>query len=88
MKQILKVSLLATLASCENVATGVAFGADPPPTPKPTPPDPGLLDKMIAKLEAVDSKGIFLYQTPTNKWLPSTLYTWKDMIEGVKIMAS
>jgi hypothetical protein len=54
----------------------------------PTPPDPGLLDKMIAKLEAADSTGVFLYQTPDNKWLPSTLYTWKDMIEGVKIMAS
>jgi len=68
MKQALKVSLLATLASCENVGRGVAFGYpwDPPPTPKPTPPDADLLDKMIAKLEAVDSKGIFLYQTPTN----------------------
>jgi len=54
----------------------------------PTDPDPGLLDKMIAKLEAADSTGVFLYQTPDNKWLPSTLYTWKDMIEGVKIMAS
>jgi len=72
----LGVILLATLANCEN------SGGDPPP------PDPGLLDKMIAKLEAVDSKGIFLYQTPDSKWLPSTLYTWKDMIEGVKIMAS
>lgn len=27
----------------------------------PIPPDPGLLDKMIAKLEAADSKGVFLY---------------------------
>jgi hypothetical protein len=78
----LGVILLASLANCENIANGVAFGADP------TPPDPGLLDKMIAKLEAVDSKGVFLYQTPDSKWLPSTLYTWKDMIEGVKIMAS
>jgi hypothetical protein len=59
---LLGVSLFTTLANSKNVANGVAFGADPPPTP----PDADLLDKMIAKLEAVDSKGIFLYQTPTN----------------------
>lgn len=62
---LLGVSLFTTLANSKNVGNGVAFGADPPPTP-PTPPDADLLDKMIAKLEAVDSKGIFLYQTPTN----------------------
>jgi len=43
---------------------------------------------MIKVLEAADSDGVFQYQTPKLNWLPSTLYTWKDMIEGVKIMAS
>jgi hypothetical protein len=43
---------------------------------------------MITALENADSDNVFLYQTPQNKWVPSTLYTWKDMIEGVKIMAS
>jgi predicted chitinase len=43
---------------------------------------------MVGVLEAADSTDVFLYQTPDNKWLPSTLYTWKDMIAGVKIMAS
>jgi len=43
---------------------------------------------MIAALEAADSTGVFQYQTPTGGWLPSTLYTWEDMIAGVKIMAT
>jgi len=43
---------------------------------------------MIKVLEAADSNGVFQYQTPTGGWLPSTLYTWKDMIAGVKIMAT
>jgi hypothetical protein len=43
---------------------------------------------MIAVLEAADSDGVFRYQTAGGGWKPSTLYTWKDMIAGVKIMAS
>jgi hypothetical protein len=43
---------------------------------------------MIKVLEAADSTGVFQYQTPSGGWLPSTLYTWKDMIAGVKIMAT
>jgi len=46
-----------------------------------------LLAKLVENLENADSDGVFQYQTPTGGWLPSTLYTWKDMIEGVKIMA-
>jgi hypothetical protein len=47
-----------------------------------------LLDKLLAVLESSKSEGVFQYQTPSGGWLPSTLYTWKDMIEGVKIMAT
>jgi len=43
---------------------------------------------MIAALEAVDSTGVFMFQKPDLKWAPSTLYLWKDMIAGVKIMAT
>lgn len=43
---------------------------------------------MLKNLEAADSSGIFQYQTPSGGWLPSTIYTWSDMIEGVKIMAT
>jgi predicted chitinase len=43
---------------------------------------------MIKTLEAADSDGVFMYQKPDLKWAPSTLYTWKDMIAGVQIMAS
>jgi hypothetical protein len=43
---------------------------------------------MVKVLEAADYEGVFQYQTPSGGWLPSTLYTWKDMIEGVKIMAT
>jgi hypothetical protein len=42
----------------------------------------------VEKLENADYDGVFQYQTPSGGWLPSTLYTWKDMIEGVKIMAT
>merc|ERR1740133_757015 len=64
-------------------------GPTPPPTPAPPPLPPAeLLADMIKVLEAADSTGVFQYQTPTGGWLPSTLYTWKDMIEGVKIMAT
>jgi len=77
MKQTYKLILLLSVMLLAN--------CDPKPIP---PPDAGLLDKLVAALEASDSDGVFLYQTPTNKWLPSTIYTWKDMIEGVKIMAS
>ena len=42
---------------------------------------------MVTTLKAADSKGVFQYQTPSGGWLPSTLYTWDDMIAGVKIMA-
>jgi predicted chitinase len=47
-----------------------------------------MLAAMIRVLENADSDGVFTYQTPDGGWLPSTLYTWKDMIEGVKIMAT
>jgi len=43
---------------------------------------------MVKALEASASDGVFRFQTPTGGWEPSTLYTWKDMIEGVKIMAT
>merc|ERR1719171_3263124 len=43
---------------------------------------------MIEVLEAADSEGVFQYQTPSGGWKPSTLYTWKDMIAAVKIMAT
>lgn len=43
---------------------------------------------MIAVLEAADYKDVFQYQTPSGSWLPSTLYTWSDMVKGVKIMAT
>jgi predicted chitinase len=46
-----------------------------------------MLDQVVAALENADSDGVFQYQTPSSSWLPSTLYTWDDMIEGVKIMA-
>jgi len=55
----------------------------------PVPTDPAkLLAEIVKTLEAADSTGVFMYQTPKGGWLPSTLYTWKDMIEGVKIMAA
>lgn len=47
-----------------------------------------LLAKIVENLQNADSDGVFQYQTPSGGWLPSTLYTWKDMIEGVKIMAT
>ena len=43
---------------------------------------------MIAVLNSSDYKGVFQYQTPKGGWLPSTLYTWADMISGVKVMAT
>jgi len=43
---------------------------------------------MMTVLQNADYKGVFQYQTPENKWLPSTLYTWKDMMAGVQIMAT
>lgn len=52
------------------------------------PLDPAdMLGALVHVLETSDSDGVFTYQTPEGGWLPSTLYTWKDMIEGVKIMA-
>eukprot|EP00966_Prymnesium_polylepis_P329873 7385550-Prymnesium_polylepis.1 len=43
---------------------------------------------MVEVLKNADSENVFQYQTPSGGWLPSTLYTWSDMIEGVKIMAT
>jgi len=43
---------------------------------------------MIEVLKAADYKDVFEYQTPSGSWLPSTLYTWADMINGLQIMAS
>jgi len=42
----------------------------------------------VANLKAADSDGVFQFQTPSGGWSPSTIYTWEDMIEGVKIMAT
>jgi hypothetical protein len=47
-----------------------------------------LLDQMLAVLNSTDASGVFQYQLPSGSWAPSTLYTWSDMIEGVKIMAT
>merc|ERR1712166_1742051 len=76
----------------------------PPPTPPPPPPTPPtppttttttkglspeeLLAGVVKNLQNADSSGVFKYQTPSGGWLPSTIYTWEDMIEGVKVMAS
>jgi len=46
-----------------------------------------MLPAIIHALKNAKSDGVFQYQTPTNTWLDSTLYTWTDMIEGVRIMA-
>jgi len=42
----------------------------------------------VDTLKNADSDGVFQYQTPAGGWLPSTIYTWDDMIEAVKIMAT
>lgn len=47
-----------------------------------------MLEKVVDVLESSNSNGVFEYQTAEGGWLPSTLYTWKDMIEGVKVMAT
>merc|ERR1711957_1032212 len=47
-----------------------------------------LLAGLVKNLQNADSDGVFKYQTPSGGWLPSTIYTWEDMIEGVKVMAS
>jgi hypothetical protein len=43
---------------------------------------------MLKALEAADSSGVFRYQTGKGNWEPSTLYLWKDMIAGTKVMGS
>jgi len=89
---------------CSNVADcpdKAPTPAPPAPTPAPAPTAPTvpapteapytpeeLLKRMVAALEAADYDGVFKYETPTGSWLPSTLYTWDDMIAGVKIMAT
>jgi len=84
------------IGDCPATPTPKPPPSPKPPSPSPTPPGPAppplppgqLLDLMIAQLNSSNYKGVFQYQTPTGGWLPSTLYTWEDMIAGVKIMAT
>jgi len=45
------------------------------------------IQRVVDALKSSDSEGVFLYETPKLEWLPSDLYLWEDMIEGVKKMA-
>jgi hypothetical protein len=42
---------------------------------------------MVKALQSAGSTNVFQYQTAKGGWLPSTLYLWDDMIDGVKIVA-
>ena len=85
--------------SCTGDAGCVPQPPTPSPTPAPTPvptpavptpplpPPEGLLAKVIERLTASNSEGVFVYETPTSQWVPSDLYKWEDMIQAVWVMA-
>ncbi|CAE7496999.1 unnamed protein product [Symbiodinium natans] len=45
------------------------------------------LARSIQVLESSNSDGVFMYDTG-NGWLPSDIYTWPDMIQAVRLMAT
>ncbi|CAE7696944.1 unnamed protein product, partial [Symbiodinium microadriaticum] len=45
------------------------------------------LDRSMQALESSNSDGVFMYDTGSG-WLPSDIYTWPDMIEAVRLMAT
>jgi len=45
------------------------------------------LDRSIQALESSNSDGVFMYDTGSG-WLPSDIYTWPDMIQAVRLMAT
>merc|ERR1712166_626022 len=89
------------IADCANLPPPTPPAPPPTPPTPPAPPSPPttttttkglapeeLLAGLVKNLQNADSDGVFKYQTPSGGWLPSTIYTWEDMIEGVKVMAS
>jgi len=46
-----------------------------------------LIDATVSALENSESDGVFMYDTGSG-WLPSDIYTWPDMIQAVRLMAS
>jgi len=67
----------------------------PVPTPVPVPPVPTppyspeeMLKKVEEALRNANGDSVFQFQKPDGSWAVSDLYTWNDMIEGVKIMAT
>lgn len=58
------------------------------PEPTTTPPPSGIpeVDVVVDKLYEVDHT--FLSLTPTDDWIPSTVYKWAEMIPAIRDMAS
>eukprot|EP00928_Gymnodinium_smaydae_P046610 TRINITY_DN3105_c0_g1_i2.p1 TRINITY_DN3105_c0_g1~~TRINITY_DN3105_c0_g1_i2.p1 ORF type:complete len:1125 (-),score=180.89 TRINITY_DN3105_c0_g1_i2:807-4181(-) len=70
----------------ENVETPSPTTA---PTLAPAPPtaDGGVIAKALLALSNADSAGVFMYDTGTG-WQESDIYTWPDMIDAVRVMAT
>lgn len=45
------------------------------------------IDAAVAALEAVNSQGVFLYDTGSS-WVESDIYKWPDMVKAVLLMAT
>jgi hypothetical protein len=44
------------------------------------------LNSELAATESVMDNEVFLYETPTSSWVPSTIYKWNDFLTGLNSM--
>src|SRR6056300_759541 len=82
-----------------STSTGSASVPTANPTPNPTnspvfpsPPSPptgyvaqAVYDTLEQAKERIDSE-LFLYETPTSQWVPSTVYKYLGMMGGIEVM--
>eukprot|EP00928_Gymnodinium_smaydae_P046612 TRINITY_DN3105_c0_g3_i1.p1 TRINITY_DN3105_c0_g3~~TRINITY_DN3105_c0_g3_i1.p1 ORF type:complete len:1251 (-),score=136.36 TRINITY_DN3105_c0_g3_i1:411-4163(-) len=73
--------------TAQPVATPTPTTASPPPPPPPPTSDDDLVQKALRALSNADSSGVFMYDTGSG-WLESDIYTWPDMIDAVRLMAT
>ncbi|CAL1168611.1 unnamed protein product [Cladocopium goreaui] len=76
----------ATTTTTTTVATTTNGATTTGPTTTLSSPST-LIQETVSALQSSNSEGVFMYDTGTG-WLPSDIYTWPDMIEAVKLMAS
>lgn len=81
-------STTTTTTTTTSTTTSTTLASTTPPVSTSTLSSPStLIDTTVQALQSSNSDGVFLYDTGT-EWLPSDIYTWPDMIEAVKLMAS